>query len=177
MRTVLAIAAVAVAILIAGCGDDEEDTTSVTTTDPAATAETTAPDTEATDEGAGEAGDAGGGAESGGVAADSPGAGPESAIEAYFVSGDPELVCDTLATESLIASAYGDAEGCRQAQVPAATADAVVIRKIEKSTDEATATVIPEGGPNDGFEHEVVVVNEGGSWRVDSLEVDVPAGP
>ncbi len=37
--------------------------------------------------------------------------------------------------------------------------------------------MVPEGGPNDGFEHDVVLVREGGAWLVDSLEADIPAGP
>jgi hypothetical protein len=37
--------------------------------------------------------------------------------------------------------------------------------------------VIPDGGPNDGIETEVVLAKKGDAWLVDSLEADVPAGP
>ncbi len=102
---------------------------------------------------------------------------PRVALEAFFTSGDPDLVCAELATERLVSSAYGDEKGCRQAQVPAAVPDAIDVKSLDVAGDEATATVIPEGGPNDGIETEVVLVDEGGAWLVDSLEADVPAGP
>ncbi len=176
MRRFLAIALVAAAGVF-GCGDDEPATTS-TAASKASTTSSASTTTAETTTGAEktEAGDGGGGGD-GGVAADSPGADPESAIVAYFTSGDPDLVCRELATENLVTTAYGDEKGCRQAQVPAATADAVVIRGTGTSTNRTEAHVVPEGGPNDGFEHEVVLVKTGETWQIDSIEADIPAGP
>ena len=173
MRVVAVVALLAALALVAGCGDDEE-----TTTTSAPTAETTTEDETTTtptagdeEEGEDEAPDGGG------APAEAPGDDPETALEAFFTSGDPDLVCGELATDKALTSAYGDEKGCRQAQVPAATPDAIDIKSLDVSGDEATATVIPDGGPNDGIETEVTLENEGGSWLVDSLKADVPAGP
>jgi hypothetical protein len=164
---------VAAAMLVVGCGGEEEISTNSapragTTTEAGTTAEPSEPT------GGDEAGNEGGGA--GGVAADSPGDDPETALDAFFLSGDPDLVCGELATESLLSSAYGDEEGCRAAQVPGATPKSIEITALVVAGDEAEAKLIPAGGPNDGIKTTVALVNDGG-WRVDSLEADIPAGP
>jgi hypothetical protein len=61
--------------------------------------------------------------------------------------------------------------------VPAAVAKSIEIKEIETDGDETEAVVVPEGGPNDGFDHEVVLIRDGDTWLVDSLEADIPAGP
>jgi hypothetical protein len=174
-----ALLCILAAVAIGGCGGGEETTTSTaapatssTQTSSATTSSTPEPATSTT---TGSEPEEGGGG-SGGVAAESPGADPESALEA-FVSGDPDLVCGELATEALIADAYGDEQGCRAAQAPGATPSSIEIVEIETSGDTTEAVVIPEGGPNGGFEHEVVLVREGDTWLVDSLKADIPAGP
>jgi hypothetical protein len=160
------IAAIAIA---AGCGDDgDETTTEATTTATGATGsdvEQVSPPLDARKDGT-TAADPGG-----------SGASPREALEGFFTSGVPDIACGELATEALLSRAYGDEQGCREAQVPAAVPDSIEITELEESGDEATATVIPDGGPNDGIETEVTLVNEGGAWLVDSLEADVPAGP
>ena len=168
--TVLLIAGTA----MVGCGGGDETSTTTAPTAEMTTEQgtTTQPAEGAVEEGGGE--EANG---SGGVAAESPGDDIDSALEAFFLSGDPDLVCGELATESLLSSAYGDEKGCRQAQVPAAIPDGIEIKSLDVSGDEAQATVIPDGGPNDGIETEVELVNEDEVWKVDSLEADIPAGP
>lgn len=167
---------IAALALLSGCGGEDETSSSTTTasTSAAATGPTGAEEAQpdAPPETAG-----GGDGAGGGEAASGPGGDPESALEAFFTSGDPDLVCAELATAKLLASAYGDERGCRQAQVPAAIPKAIEIEELDSSGDMAEAIVVPEGGPNDGFEHEVVLVREGDSWLVDSLEADIPAGP
>jgi hypothetical protein len=164
----------------AGCGGGEEPTsttsaaTSSTTVPPETTQAAPTEEEQPVDDGGADEEDAEG---TGGVAADSPGSDPESALEAFFVSGDPDLVCGELAADELLSSAYGDEQGCRAAQAPGATPKSIEIVSLEESGDSAKAVVIPTGGPNDGFEHEVVLVREGDSWLVDSLEADIPAGP
>lgn len=171
MRVVAAL--IAALALFAGCGDDEETTTTDMTATPTATGPTgqeakpVGPPLEKR-----EREDAPGDRPSG-----SPGSTPRVALEAFFTSGDPDLVCGELATEDLLSTAYGDEKGCRQAQVPAAIPDSIDIKVVEVTGDEAVATVIPDGGPNDAIETEVVLLNENGAWLVDSLEADVPAGP
>jgi hypothetical protein len=177
MRTLITVAAVvAVLMAVAGCGGDDETTNSTT----ASSTSTAAGGPTGTEEAQPVAppetarGDGGGGSEDAG---NGPGGDPESALEAFFTSGDPDLVCGELATEELLASAYGDEKGCRQAQVPAAIPKSIEIKELKGSGDTTEAVVVPDGGPNDGFEHDVVLVREGDSWLVDSLEADIPAGP
>jgi hypothetical protein len=172
IRLALLSGLVALLALVAGCGDDEDmTTTQAPTTEATTEAESAPPPAETSeDEGGAEAEDAGGGA------AGSPGDDPEFTLEAYFLSGDPDLVCGELATESLVRTAYGDEQGCRQAQVPSAIPKSIEIRSLDVSGDEAEAVVTPTGGPNDGIETMVTLVDDDG-WRVDTLEADVPAGP
>jgi hypothetical protein len=170
----LVLSALIVVAFAAGCGDDDETTSPTAATTNGASG-TTSPQ----------------GQDSGGetkreapeppptrdrVTAESPGEDPETALEAYFISGDPDLVCGELATENLLRTAYGDEQGCRQAQVPAAVPKSIEIHSLDVSGAEAEATVTPTGGPNDGIDTTVTLVDHGG-WRVDSLEADVPAGP
>lgn len=174
MRRLLPIALVATGLVLAACGEDEPTTTTAAT-ETASTSATTVAEQPPADEPSEE--QEGGGAADGAVAPEPAGADPKSALEAFFVSGDPDLVCGTLATAKLLSSAYGDEQGCRQAQVPAATPKSIEIRSLDESGDRAQALVVPEGGPNDGFDHEVVLVREGDAWLVDSIEADIPAGP
>jgi hypothetical protein len=171
MRLAVTAALVAALALAAGCGEDEESTTTTTGAAPSNAEETTVtsaePPPEELEVDPAKRTDA-----AGTTASD-----PEEVLEVFFTSGIPDLVCGELATEKLLSSAYGDEQGCRKAQVPAATPDSIEITELEESGDEATATVIPDGGPNDGIETEVVLVKEGDAWLVDSLEADVPAGP
>ena len=180
MRVLLTIATVvAVLAALAGCGGDDETTTTPATTSPAPTGATGATgsggDGEGTTTEDGARGDANEGSDGG--APSGAGSDPEGALEEFFTSGDADLVCGELATPELIASAYGDEQGCRQAQVPAAIPKSIEIKDLEASGDTAEAVVVPRGGPNDGFDHEVTLVDEDGTWRVDSLEADIPAGP
>jgi len=168
-----AVALIPVLAIAVGCGGDDDETTTDTTTAPAATGVTGAapeqvePPAEVQDDDGRAAG----------PDASASGSGPRVALMAFFTSGDPDLVCGELATERLLSSAYGDEKGCRQAQVPAAIPDSIEIHSLETAGDEARAVVTPTGGPNDGIETDVMLVSEGGTWRVDSLKADVPAGP
>jgi hypothetical protein len=164
--------------LLAGCGGDDETTTAATTSETT-TAEAsvkTGPEGTYTNVD----GPDGGGDESGGDGASgsgSAGTTPEDALEAFFTSGAPAVACGEVVTPELIADAYGDEQGCRAAQVPGATPKSIEITELEESGDAAEAVVVPKGGPNDGFDHEVTLVREGDAWLVDSLEADIPAGP
>jgi hypothetical protein len=174
MRLAVTAALLAALALQVGCGDDEE-----TTTPTSAESETTsAPETTVEDD-AGAPGDKP--TSEPPVEAAPPietrVSSPEKALELFFTSGDPKIACDLVVTPDLLADAYGDAAGCRQAQVPAATPDSIEIKSVDGSGNEAEATVIPAGGPNDGIETKVTLVKLGDTWLVDSLEADVPAGP
>jgi hypothetical protein len=180
MRPLTTIACLAAGLaLLAGCGgDDETSTTSSTTTTEPTTAPATGPtgSTGADESSADGSGDDDS-QDDGARPASDAGSDPESALQEFFTSGDPDLVCGELATEALIAEAYGDEQGCRQAQVPDAIPESIEVKELDESGDTAEAVVVPRGGPNDGFDHEVVLVREGDVWVVDSLKADIPAGP
>jgi hypothetical protein len=167
--------------LAAGCGGDDETTTSAATGSTTTTTETssaTGPGGSQTTTADGTDGGSGGGGGNGGSGGSgAAGATPEGALEAFFTSGDPAIACGEVVTPQLVASAYGDEQGCRAAQVPGATPKSIEITELEESGEAAEAVVVPEGGPNDGFDHEVTLVREGDAWLVDSLDADIPAGP
>jgi hypothetical protein len=171
----VAIGLVLGALALAGCGGEEEPaTTEPATTAPATTAttQTTTTATATTADGD-EAG--GGGGET--IEIGRP-TSIENTLEAVFTGSlDAELICDSLVTERYVRSAYGAREGCIAAQKPGALADSVEITEVEEAGKSASAVAIPSGGPYDGVEVEVELVNEPGGWRVDSLLADVPAGP
>jgi hypothetical protein len=178
VRPLTTIACLAAALaLLAGCGGDDETTSSTTSTTEPTTTPATGPTGPTGEDGGGGGGSEGESRGEGGKPAANAGSDPESALEEFFTSGDPDLVCGELATEALIADAYGDEQGCRQAQVPDAVPESIEVKELDESGDAAEALVVPKGGPNDGFDHEVLLVREGDVWVVDSLEVDIPAGP
>ena len=98
-------------------------------------------------------------------------------IDAVFVSADPAKACEQDVTDAYVERAFGDVEGCRSAQVPAAAASSVDVGAVRVSGERASADVVPHGGPSDGETVHVTLVYEDGAWRVDSLKSDVPVGP
>jgi hypothetical protein len=182
MRALLTTAVVFAALaLLPGCGDDDEttSTTSPTTSSTTATAATgpTGPDeAQPADPPAATGGD-GGGDDDGGGGEPAAGEDPEGALEAFFTSGDPDVACGEVVTEDLVAENYGDERGCRQAQVPGAVADSIEVKELEVDGDSAQAVVVPRGGPNDGFDHDVTLTNVDGLWMLESIDADIPAGP
>ena len=179
MRLLTILAAAAALALLAGCGGDDETTSSTTTTSSTSTAATgpTGPDAAEEVEPPASVGGGDGGGSDGGGKGSSAGKSPESALEAFFTSGDPDVACGEVVTEDLITANYGDVKGCRQAQVPGAVADSIEVKELEVDGESAEAVVVPKGGPNDGFDHEVKLVNVGGVWVLNSIEADIPAGP
>jgi hypothetical protein len=179
VRALTAIAAVSIVVaLLGGCGGGDETTTSSTgsTTSAPATGATGADDAKppgptGDDDSVGGAGDDGGGGKP------PVGADPKDALEAFFTSGDPDVACAEVVSESLVSENYGDEKGCRQAQVPGAVPDSIEVKELDVEGDSAQAVVVPEGGPNDGFNHDVTLVNVDGAWILESLEADIPAGP
>jgi hypothetical protein len=137
--------------------------------------------------GGGEVG-GGGGAGGGGDGDEAPtgggrgGQGPtdrqeiERNLASVVSGGDPELVCDELATERFIRSAYGNLQGCRDAVVAQRTVD---VRVVEVAIDgsSARATAIPLAGPSEGDRLKAELVLEAGVWRVDALRSNAPVGP
>lgn len=106
---------------------------------------------------------------------------PEEVIRAVLTdAGSPQQACRKLVTERFVREAYGSRQGCLAARVPGATAREVRIRDLRESGERAHAVAVPRGGPYDGIEVEVeLVADQGleGAWLVESLVADVPPGP
>ena len=170
-----AAAAILAALAFAGCGGDDGPGTETgsaggdpTTARSSAGAE---PDLSETRAG-GEA-----------PAPDAPEAGlaPEArvdlAIKGVLASAVPQLACRRYATQRYLNKAFGDRQGCLRATVPASAASYVKVTRIEIEGSDATARALPSGGPSDGEKIDVVLVRQGGIWKVDSLRSDVAVGP
>ena len=165
--------AIALALALAACGDDNRDSVEAgstsTTSAAATTANSTTPAAEPVDEGADEPDRDPAESEGEPVAA----ASAEVAIRAVLTAdGDPEQACTAFVTEDFVATAYGGRANCVAARRPNALAESLQI------SDEGGGefTVVPSGGPYDGVEVRVEVIDEGG-YRVSSLLADIPAGP
>ena len=102
--------------------------------------------------------------------------GAEGVIEAVLTGSVPaKTICDDLLTVAFLKTAYGSREGCLAGQVPGALAAAVEVTRLDEAAGKAT--VVLTGGPVDGVEVAVGLVDDGGGIRVDSVIADVPAGP
>ena len=172
-RAIVATATLLVAAsLLAACGDDEEEEPTTTaaeaTTDGAEGREGySAPDSGDGDEGAE--------AEDGGP---SDAEQVEAAIEAVLADDDNERVCNEVLSENLLATAYGDLQGCLNGRRPVTLADGIRrLRDLEVDGDTATLIAIPDGGIYDEVELEVTAVRDGEDWRIDQLRADLPVGP
>jgi hypothetical protein len=169
MRTTALITAVLALGVLAGCGDDEpESTTAAVTTPATTTAETTSTATTTTSEGEET------------TTTDATGEGAEGPILAVAgvltTHATAEEACGTFVTENFLETAYGGKENCLTAREEQPLASEIALDESAENT--AThMTVIPKGGSYDGAKVEVDVVEEGGRYKVDALVADVPAGP
>jgi hypothetical protein len=99
------------------------------------------------------------------------------ALDAVFASGDPAKACETYVTPNYVISAYGDLDGCRAAQTSGAAAKSVAVDNVKVASGAATATVVPAGGPSAGEKIDVILVQYGDIWKVDTASANVPVGP
>lgn len=152
--------AVLSALVLAGCGGDEEQptgeagTTSVETTTNTAT---TAPEPEGGRDEAAE----------------------RDAAVAAVITGEPdaEFACGEAVTDHYVRRTYGDRDGCVAAQAPEALARSFSGLGFSIGGDRAIVTTTPRGGVYDGVELEITLVDDGERWRVDRLDADIPVGP
>ena len=100
----------------------------------------------------------------------------EDAAIAVLGGGDVGAACTDLVTERYVKSAYGDAQGCKAA-VSKQGSFSVSVSDIQINGSKATAKAKPAAGPNKGETIKVELVEEGGTWRVDSAGSNAPAGP
>jgi len=173
-----AIGAAAV-LLLTGCGDESEDrdVTSTASAPPATTTETApAPAPPAGDEPPSDAEKP----EKPIERIERPLAPPEVTRAVLTRSGSVEQGCEELVTESFVADAYGDLQGCLAAREAGGQARSLSKTNYVATSDRTIGTVIPRGGPYDDIEVTVELVSDPaheGGWLVDSLRADVPAGP
>lgn len=172
--TRLPIALLAAAVLTLGaCGEEEAEPAGEAEVTTSATTATTATESAATGAGEGDGEPAqppGGG---GGEPAGSPATSAEQAIRAVLTAeGGAAEACTDFVTEDFVATAYAGRANCIAARRPNALAESVEIAE----DGGGTFTVVPRGGPYDGVEVTVEVVDDGG-FRVASLLADIPAGP
>jgi hypothetical protein len=102
---------------------------------------------------------------------------PEDALRDALVSGDPSLACEEAVTDAYVSQAYGSAQGCRAAHAGKGLATDVTVVEAALQAERGRGTVRFQGGTYDGEEGKFELVLEGEVWKLDSLEVDVPAGP
>ena len=162
--------ALAIPLVLAGCGGGGGSATTSAGTSSRAPTTTSAPATSAHQKGS-----------------TAPGAGQGSglsdeqairvAVEAALASRDPEQACGTYVTERYLKKAYGGVQGCLRAQAPGSAARSLRSLSARIRGDGATATAIPAGGPYDGERVAASLVLQGGTWKVDALHSNVPVGP
>jgi len=166
-------AALAVAVItaaLAGCGGDGSTSTTAGAGPTSKTAQTSTPEsTKTSTEGGG----------TGGITREKPRRIPYNAVAGtVLTSTKPALVCRRLVTQHYLRTAYGDRQGCVQAQVPGSAAKGVRSRHGGSTgPGSATLTMVPSGGPYDGERVKVSLVLENGAWKVDALHANIPVGP
>ena len=165
---VAAVLAVAVGLVLGGCGDDDEPQQM---TAPAVTGASETVDSEkapGTD-----------------TPQDEPSPDPgadeaaiEAALEAVLSEDDTKQSCETLVTDRYVRRAYGDGAGCAAAQAGQKPARRVELSRIVVLPDSvAQAQAEPTGGVYDGQTLRAELVLDQGTWKLDSLRSNVPVGP
>jgi len=146
------------ALFLASCGDDS-DTPSSTASEssPAMSSTTDSTRTQADQT----------------TTSAAPKADPYMSVETVLVGGD----CSKYVTDAFVSSAYGNEQACDAAVASGGTADSLKTGKISVSPSKATITVVPHGGPSSGERVTAKLVLDGDTWKIDSLNSNVPVGP
>jgi hypothetical protein len=155
---------------LTGCGGSDDtttqSTTAVMTTTPATTSASTSTSTSS----------------DGGTQTTQTGSGdgaiaPVLAAAAVLTShATPEKACVTYVTEHFVATAYGGEQNCLAARKDQPLASKITVDQSAENTT-SHLVVIPDGGPYDGAQVEVEIVEVDGKYQVDGLTAHVPAGP
>jgi hypothetical protein len=97
----------------------------------------------------------------------------EDAIEQVSTSKDPEI-CRTGYTTTFLQKATGrsgtEATDLCEDQVPQNNTTSAEISDVQVNGNRATATVVEEGGTNDGETLKVTMVKQGEDWKADDLD-------
>jgi len=146
-RPALGLAAAALLIPLAGCGEKSEPATTGPLV-PQATSpidgSTTTTTTQQTDEQQASA-----------------------AARAYLTSTDAATVCDQVITPELLRQAYGDRQGCLEGRKPQTLATSAAIGAVQVRGSTATVSARASGGRYGNNQAvRLTVVDEDGTWRV-----------
>jgi len=101
------------------------------------------------------------------------------AVEAVLTSGDAADACGRYVTEHYLKAAYGDRQGCVQAQGPRSAAHSLRSFRAHFGSvaGTASAAAVPVGGPYDGAKLQISLIRGSLGYQVDALDSDVPVGP
>ena len=101
------------------------------------------------------------------------------AVEAVLTSGDAADACGRYVTEHYLKAAYGDRQGCIQAQGRGSAARSLrsFRARFGGVARSASAVAVPVGGPYDGAKLRVSLIQGGPGYQVDALDSNVPVGP
>ena len=167
----LALAVAIAAVALSGCGGGGDETAgSPATKNTTAARKTTSGPTKTTTSG------------NGGSAPASLGskAAVRTAVGAVLTSSNPVDACDKYVTDHYLKVAYGDRQGCVQAQAPGSAARSLRSFRIVRFGTQGTiavAAVVPNGGPYDGSNVVISLLFGSDHYRVDRLHSNVPVGP
>ena len=163
MHSALAIAtAVLIAAGLAACGEKDEPEPVTPTGGLGQDAQTTTTTTTGTE---------------GGGGGQSPKAEVQASVITVLGGTDVAAACSDLVTARYVKRAYGDEQGCRAAVAKRQKIAVAVGNAIKIQGNTATAKAVPGSGPNKGETIKVELVQEGGTWKVDSALSNAPAGP
>ena len=100
----------------------------------------------------------------------------QGTVKLVLTTTIPAICKPPFVTGRYLEAAYGGRQGCINAQ-PARIAHKLDFEELRINGDRATAVVIPSDGTYDGERVTVSLVRDGRRWAVDELEADVPVGP
>ena len=100
------------------------------------------------------------------------------AVEAVLTSGDAADACGRYVTEHYLKAAYGDRQGCVQAQGRGSAARSLhSFRARFGAAGTASAVAVPAGGPYAGAKVRISLIEGGPGYQVDAVHSNVPVGP
>jgi hypothetical protein len=158
IKRILLLPALGVALVAAGCGDDEENNEPAASSTPAQTTQTTQPQDPVKP-----------------APEEAPAAGGEDAVKETIITWTFEGDCDTMTDKFLEEQAFvGDnrTERCKyfedSFQKPQYEESDVKFRKVTVTGNKAVATV---GSDISNVESDYHLVSEGGSWKIDEVDL------
>jgi len=100
----------------------------------------------------------------------------QGAVKLVLTTTIPVTCKPPFVTERYLEAAYGGRQGCIDAQ-PARIAHKLEFKDLRIDGDRATAVVVPSDGTYEGERLTVSLVRLDRRWAVDQLDANVPVGP